>query len=61
MAYLSHVGMKLIFVTGNIIFANVLHSEEANMDIETIIILMLMTFIIGLVVGMILARPSHLL
>ncbi len=46
---------KLIFVTSNIIFANVLHSEEANMGTQTIIILMLMTFIIGLVVGMILA------
>lgn len=61
MAFLSHVGMKLIFVTGNILVANVLHSEEANMGIETILILMLMTFILGLVVGMILARPSHLL
>jgi hypothetical protein len=59
MAFLSHVGMKLIFVTGNILVANVLQSEEANMGTETIIILMLMTFILGLVVGMILARPSH--
>lgn len=29
------------------------------MGIETIIILMLVTFILGLVVGVILARPSH--
>jgi hypothetical protein len=29
------------------------------MGIETIIILILMMFIIGLVVGMIIARPSH--
>jgi hypothetical protein len=29
------------------------------MGIESIIILMLMMFILGLVVGMILARPSH--
>lgn len=29
------------------------------MGIETIVILMLMTFIIGLVVGVTLARPSH--
>jgi len=34
-------------------------SQEAKDETETIIILMLMTFIIGLVVGVILARPSH--
>ena len=43
MAFLSRVSMKLIFVAGNLVVANVLHSEEANMGIETIIILMLVT------------------
>ncbi len=30
------------------------------MSIETILILMLITFILGLIVGMTLARPSHI-
>jgi len=38
---------------------NGLHSKGVKMGVETIIILMLMTFILGLVVGVILARPSH--
>ena len=48
MPSLSRVDMQLI-----------LNSEGANMGIETITILMLMTFILGMVVGMLLARPSH--
>ena len=39
--------------------ANNLLKRRPEMGIETIVILMLVIFIVGLIVGVVLARPTH--
>lgn len=59
MAFSVPVGQKNHLCRWKCSNDDVFYSKEVEMSMETIAILMLLTFILGLVMGVIMARPTH--